>query len=138
MSLFEGLANSVGLGAQGASNNMYGNAQNMNATQYNQMVNQQIAAKQSAYNAAQQRRIQGGAVPGGRPVPITPFNPNEIEAYQIPLSQLVTLWQAKYGDKWVELREVSDTEFFGHAADRLVRNNLMEECRNWMRIKEGV
>ena len=131
MSLFEGLANSVGLGAQGASNNMYGNAQNMNATQYNPMLNRQIMA-------AQQRRIQGGAIPGGRPVPIKPFNPNEIEAFQIPLSQLVTLWQAKYGDKWVELREVSDTEFFGHAADRLVRNNLMEECRNWMRIKEGV
>lgn len=106
-----------------------GNAQNMTASQYNQMVN----AKQNAYNAAAQRRVQVGTQP-----PAKPFNPNEIEAYQIPLSQLVTLWQARYGDKWVEQREVSATEFFGDAADRLVRNNLMEECRNWMRIKESV
>lgn len=113
MSLLGGLGQAVGLGGA------IGNIQNINPTQL-----QQIAA---------QRRVNVGLQS-----PAKPFNPNEIEAYQIPLSQLVTLWQAKYGDKWVELREVSDTEFFGHAADRLVRNALMEECRNWMRIKEGV
>lgn len=117
MSLLGGLGQAVGLGGA------IGNAQNTTASQYNQMLmKQQLAA---------QHRVQAGPQ-----APVKPFNPNEIEAYQIPLSQLVTLWQAKYGDKWVELREVSDTEFFGHAADRLVRNALMEECRNWMRIKE--
>lgn len=131
MGLFDGLGGSAaGLLAQdvGLAGAISG-SQNMAASQYNQLLN----AQQNAYNAASQRRVQAGPQ-----APVKPFNPNEIEAYQIPLSQLVTLWQAKYGDKWVELREVSDTEFFGHAADRLVRNALMEECRNWMRIKEGV
>lgn len=119
MGIFDGLGGSAaGLLTQATGiGGGIGNMQNMTAGQYNPL--------------AGQRRVQAGPQ-----APVKPFNPNEIEAYQIPLSQLVTLWQAKYGDKWVELREVSDTEFFGHAADRLVRNALMEECRNWMRIKE--
>lgn len=131
MSLFEGLANSVGLGAQGAINNMYGNAQNMSTAQYNQMMNQQIAA--------QQRRIQSGnVIPGGGATPVKPFNPNEIEAFQIPLSQLVTLWQAKYGDKWCDGNATHDDIFYSHACMRLNANDMFEKFHGWVRLKEGV
>lgn len=130
MSLFEGLANSVGLGAQGASNNMCGNAQNMSTAQYNQQ----------AYNAAQQRRIQGGAFPlnSNDINPLRPFNPNEIEAFQIPLSQLVTLWQAKHGDKWVDGNSPHDDSFYSHACMRLNAADMFEKFHGWVRLKEGV
>lgn len=114
-----------------------GNAQNMAAQLGAQQSNWQ--AKQAAYNAAQQHRIQSGNfISGGAQVQNKAFDPNEIEAYQIPLSQLVTLWQVRYGDKWVEMREAAATEFFDHAVERLSHNNLLEEWRGWARIKEGV
>ena len=134
MSLLDGLFGATDCGAMGTplgnAQNMYGNMQNMNATagQYNQQ----------AYNAAQQRRIQGGVVPGGRPVPIKPFNPNEIEAFQIPLSQLVTLWQAKYGDKWCDGNATHDDSFYSHACMRLNANDMFEKFHGWVRLKEGV
>lgn len=133
MGIFEGVFGQADYGSSLAQatgiGGALGNAQNMTASQYNQMVN----AQQNAYNAAAQRRVQVGTQP-----PAKPFNPNEIEAYQIPLSQLVTLWQVRYGDKWVEMREAAATEFFDHAVERLSFNNLLEEWRGWARIKEGV
>ena len=62
-----------------------------------------------------------------------PFNPNELGAYQIPLSQLVTLWRAKYGDEWVE---TFDEEFWSDALSRLKTADKLESARHWHRIKE--
>ena len=127
MSLFDGLGGSAaGLLAQdvGLAGAISG-SQKMAASQYNQLLN--------AYNAASQRRVQAGPQ-----APVKPFNPNEIEAYQIPLSQLVTMWQIKYGDKWVEAISDRDPDFFVDAADRLSRANMLEEVRGWIRLKEGV
>ena len=65
--------------------------------------------------------------------PIKPFNPNELEAFKIPLSQLVTLWQAKYGDEWVE---TFDEQFWSDAMSRLKTADKLETARHWFRIKE--
>jgi hypothetical protein len=66
---------------------------------------------------------------------IKPFNPNEQEAYKIPLSNLVTLWQAKYGDEWVE---TSQEEFWHDASKRLSHAGKTEQVSGWYRIKEDV
>lgn len=67
------------------------------------------------------------------------INPNTHEAWSIPLSQLVNLWQAKYGDKWVDVSDLDD-DFWPEASARLHRNNKMEACDNdstpWARLKE--
>ena len=128
MSLFEGLGNAIGLGTQGASNNMYGTAQNMTASQYNQMMQQQqmAMAQQGAYNQA---AVQSYRV----------FDPNKEEAYIIPLSQLVTLWQAKYGDTWANENEFlfgDCDKFFGPAYERLKANMKFERMAGWVRLRE--
>lgn len=64
---------------------------------------------------------------------IKPFNPNEQEAYKIPLSNLVTLWQAKYGDEWVE---ILTEEFWRDALNRLTNAKKLEHANGWHRIKE--
>jgi hypothetical protein len=67
------------------------------------------------------------------------INPNTHEAWSIPLSQLVNLWQAKYGDKWIDVSDLDD-DFWPEASARLHRNNKMEACDNdstpWARLKE--
>jgi len=67
------------------------------------------------------------------------INPNTHEAWSIPLSQLVNLWQAKYGDKWIDVSDLDD-DFWPEASARLHRNNKLEECDNdntpWARLKE--
>ena len=82
------------------------------------MVNTKSAMLQNAYNQAQTTK---------------PFNPNEQGAFKIPLSQLVTLWQAKYGDEWVE---VFEDEFWSDAMSRLKVADKLENTRHWFRIKE--
>ncbi len=70
-----------------------------------------------------------------------PFNPNKQEAFQIPLSRLVTLWQAKYGDQWINGDEpVSerDDAFYVDALRRLLSAGLFEQHSGWVRLKENV
>ena len=63
-----------------------------------------------------------------------PFDTNTQEAYKIPLSNLVTLWQAKYGDEWVQ---TSEEEFWHDAAYRLKEAGKFEVAKGtWYRIKE--
>ena len=97
---------------------------------YNNMANNyQNALAQSMMNAKQ------GVVQGAYQKASKPFNPNEHEAFKIPLSQLVTLWQAKYGDEWVE---VFEDEFWSDAMSRLRVADRLENTRHWFRIKEDV
>ena len=75
--------------------------------QYNQMLAQSImntkaAQMQTIYTQAQ----LGGAFPSQQTKPAR--NPNDCEAYAMPLSSLVNLWRAKYGDKWVDVSEIDD------------------------------
>ena len=92
-------------------------------------LEQHLAAHMSAMKP--KARMQG--------VRPTGFNPNSHEAWSIPLSQLVNLWQAKYGDKWIDVSDLDDA-FWPEASARLHMNNKMEACDNdstpWARLKE--
>ena len=91
--------------------------------------------------------IQGGAYAGQGLRPTKPYtamkvdDPNKREAYVIPLSTLVNLWRAKFGDLWVDVSEIDD-EFWSDASSRLHRNKLMEEIEfresntPWARLRE--
>ena len=109
--------------------------------QYNQMLAQSImntkaAQMQTIYTQAQ----LGGAIPSQQTIRKS-RNPNDCEAYAMPLSSLVNLWRAKYGDKWVDVSEIDD-QFWADASARLHRNNKMEETdldnAPWARLREGV
>ena len=74
-------------------------------------------------------------------VTMTQFNPNEDPVYTIPLSELVNLWRARYGDTWVDVSDI-DEEFWSDASARLHSNKMMEEINHhtdttpWSRLKE--
>ena len=69
----------------------------------------------------------------------TGFNPNTHEAWSIPLSQLVNLWQAKHGDKWVDVSDLDD-DFWPEASARLHTSHKFETLDRdntpWARLKE--
>jgi len=75
------------------------------------------------------------------PVTMTAFNPNKDPVYSMPLSQLVNLWRAKFGDTWVDVSELED-DFWSDASARLHTNKKMEELNHhsdttpWSRLKE--
>ena len=64
------------------------------------------------------------------------FNPNESEPYMMPLSNLIALWRAKYGDKWIETHKI-DEDFWRTAFNRLYANSLFEQCEDYARLKES-
>ncbi len=72
---------------------------------------------------------------------MTVFNPNNHPVYSIPLSELVNLWRAKFGDTWIDVSELDD-DFWEDASARLHKNKLMEELDHhsgntpWARLKE--
>ena len=74
-------------------------------------------------------------------VTMTAFNPNKDPVYSIPLSQLVNLWRAKFGDTWVDVSEI-EADFWSDASARLHTNKKMEELNHhsdnspWARLKE--
>jgi len=75
------------------------------------------------------------------PVTMTTFNPNKDPVYSIPLSALVNLWRARYGDTWVDVSELEE-DFWSDASARLHTNKMMEELNHhtdttpWSRLKE--
>ena len=74
-------------------------------------------------------------------VSMTTFNPNKDPVYSIPLSELVNLWRARFGDTWVDVSELED-DFWSDASARLHTNKMMEELNHhsdttpWSRLKE--
>ena len=91
-----------------------------------------------AGGSALQNVYNGRAIPSQQAIPAR--NPNDCEAYAMPLSSLVNLWRAKYGDKWVDVSEIDD-QFWADASARLHRNKMMEESdmnnEPWARLKEN-
>ena len=75
------------------------------------------------------------------PTTMTSFNPNKDPVYSMPLSQLVNLWRAKFGDAWVDVSELEE-DFWSDASARLHTNKKMEELNHhtgntpWARLKE--
>jgi hypothetical protein len=120
MSLFDSV---FGAGAQqalmGSEQEMY----DMRAQQYNAALAQSMMSTKQA--------VAQGVMASAQV--IKSFNPNEIEAYKIPLSQLVTLWQAKYGDTWVDK---PDEDFWSVALTRLNVAGKLEHAGGWYRITE--
>lgn len=121
MSIFDGLFGSADHRAQG-----------LTATQ----VQNQLA-RQEAYHKGMQQQLAMQGIQAGAQTPQTKFDPNKEAAYQVPLSQLVTLWQAKYGDKWVD-NAAHENGFFVHASSRLNANGMFEKAQGWVRLKEGL
>lgn len=122
------LNNLLGAGAQSA---LLGSTEDQ---MYSDMANKyQHALAQSMMNTKQavSQNVYNQMAKG---VQANPFNPNELEAYKISLSNLVTLWQAKFGDEWVQ--KFSE-EFWYDACDRLKGAGKLEEVKHtWYRIKE--
>jgi hypothetical protein len=107
--------------------------------QYNQMlaqsmINTKAAQVQNIYTQAQ----LGRAIPSQQTKPNR--DPNNCEAYVMPLSSLVNLWRAKFGDKWVDVSTLDD-EFWSDASARLHKNKMMEESdmnnEPWARLREN-
>lgn len=123
------LNNLLGAGAQQA---LIGASEDQ---MYNDMANRyQNALAQSMMNtknAVAQQVFTGQSRASTQQ--IKPFNPNEDAAYATPLSQLVTLWQANYGDRWVEMFE---DDFWNSARVRLHNNDKLEGVGGWYRLKE--
>jgi hypothetical protein len=107
--------------------------QNIYTTNHTGMLGQSL---QNQFTQAQ----LGGAIPSQQAIRKS-RNPNDCEAYAMPLSSLVNLWRAKYGDKWVDVSEIDD-QFWADASARLHRNKMMEETdldnAPWARLREGV
>lgn len=101
------------------------------ANEYQQALAQSMMTTKQAM--AQNVYSQMATGRGAQAQQIKPFNPNEDAAYNIPLSQLITLWQANYGDQWVER---FDDDFWNSARARLHNNGKLEGVSGWYRIKE--
>jgi hypothetical protein len=67
------------------------------------------------------------------------FNPNKSEAFQIPLSQAITLWKMKFGDTWYDAHQVrpdAGKDFYADVFDRIKKMGLFESTDGWYRLKE--
>ena len=122
-------------------NNMLGNAAQglLGAQTLEDQIQQQIANRytqglaQSMMNAQNQTQsaIQGAYAKQAK----SSFDPNKVEAYQVPLSQLITLWQAKFNDTWVDMG--LEHEAFWRAAYRRLENlDKFERAEGWVRLRE--
>jgi hypothetical protein len=65
------------------------------------------------------------------------IDPNKSEAFQIPLSQLVTMWQVRFGDQWLDGDQHIDEQFYSHAKLRLDRFGLFERFDSYLRLREN-
>lgn len=65
------------------------------------------------------------------------FDPNKEEAFQVPMSQLVTLWQAKFNDTWVDMG-LEHEAFWRQAWRRLNNADMFETVEGWVRLREDV
>ena len=109
------------------------------AAQQQQMYAAGLGAQQGAqqaYNQAMQQKMMNQAVRRVRR-----FDPNKSEAFQIPLSQAVTMWQVKYGDKWFDGHQPKTSigdDFYADVFGRLKSAELFESIDGWYRLKENV
>jgi hypothetical protein len=127
MGIFDGVLGGQG-GIAAASNLHEDELERQHLAMQANLYSQQLA--QSMMNTKQATLMGAYA----KQAAIKPFDPNAQEAYKIPLSNLVTLWQAKHGDEWVQ---TSEEEFWHDAAYRLKEAGKFEVAKGtWYRIKE--
>ena len=105
--------------------------------QYRQAMNMAQTSMLGQQQFAHQG-LGGVQAPKAR-TPIPRFNPNDSEAFQIPMSQLITMWRLKYGDSWHDGQQTSSgllKDFYEAAFERLNRAQLFESFEGWYRLKE--
>lgn len=101
--------------------NPYQNAQNQLA--YDQMMAQQNVWTNTATTSA--------------PMPPPQRKPEDIameideaqlnsEVFSTPIDTLANVWTTKYGDRWVDLDEITDDKFFGLVYKRLYQRGMIE------------
>ena len=112
-----------GGGGQNASNQALGAMNQLSAMgAINQQAYTDALRQQFAAERAEQQRRQ---------------DPNNKPAYQMPLSQLVTLWRIKFEDRWMNADQLADDEFWRDAAVRLQKARKFEEAEGiWVRLLE--
>jgi hypothetical protein len=93
----------------------------------------QNALAQSMLQAQQNAAAQ--TLQGAYTTKISTFDPNKSEAFQVPLSQLVTLWQAKFNDTWVDMG-IEHEDFWRQAHRRLNNADKFESVEGWVRLLE--
>ena len=134
MGIFDGVLGGQG-GIAAASNSL---GQMKECTE-DELERQHLAMQANLYSqqlAQSMMNAKHATIQGAYQKAVKPFDPNAQEAYKIPLSNLVTLWQAKYGDEWVQ---TSEEEFWHDAAYRLKEAGKFEVAKGtWYRIKEDV
>lgn len=113
MSIFDGTANTpagygLSLAAMGQANALQNTSQNITTGGY--IINAQQAA------AAQQQEQK----------PLLVFDPDN-PAWSESISTIVDLWLAKFGDKWVEEKDLLHDTFFAIVATRLLQTNRLEK-----------
>jgi hypothetical protein len=91
----------------------------------------------------QQQHSMLGAIGNATTFPTPPprFNPNKSEAFQIPLSQAITLWKLKFGDTWFDAHgpnALPGKDFYTDVFDRIKKMGLFESTDGWYRLKEDV
>jgi hypothetical protein len=79
--------------------------------------------------------IASQAIQGAYATKISTFDPNKSEAWQVPMSQLVTLWQAKFNDTWVDMG-IEHEDFWRQAHRRLQNADKFEHVEGWVRLVE--
>ena len=149
MSNFQGLLNAVGIGEQGI------NTTAVQQAQLQRMVAMPLSALvrrlgydhggnlEDAFKYAMQSEF-GVAPRAVEPVRAAPEpNPNEIASLKMPLSQLKSLWAAKWGEQWVIPKSMDATEdvaFWWNAYQRLMQQDCFETYKlgnvDWRRLKE--
>lgn len=108
--------------------------------QYTALV-QKMLAQGYSWGDIEAYLTQIGVYPEPKQPP-KPFDPNEVPALAAKLSDLVALWEAKFGDKWVKRTELEKDEFWQRALYRFESNSLLETAvgeddgSEWVRIKE--
>lgn len=115
--------------------NMIAHAQHMLA---NQMVGNYVVKNTTTNNT---NAISGGSGQAQMPKEYA-YDPNIEPSWKIPLSELVLLWRANFGDVWVDVSYLEE-KFWYRASMRLSQNKLFEEgdtrdSTPWVRLKEDV
>lgn len=114
--------------------------QNSALNTYGSSISGAMGSTQQAYNQAVQQKMTNQGMQQ-KAVPLPRFDPNKSEAFQIPLSQAVTMWQVKHGDKWYDAHETRPEvgkDFYADVFDRIKKMGLFESTDGWYRLKENV
>ena len=131
------VGNIFGRGAQGPNIDVE-YQKHMEQLQIEQAMVQMKQAELRRIDAAQQM-MMNQAIKPSKAVPR--FDPNKSEAFQIPLSQAVTMWKLKFGDTWFDThqpRPDTGKDFYTDVCDRINNAGLFEKVDGWYRLKEDV